>query len=296
MKTKRVAGSNRNLAGFTLIEAVIVIVITGILVAIVAVFITGPVQGYADSVRRAELTDAADVALRRLTRDIRLALPNSLRTGASAGVNYIEFIMTSAGGRYRDPADGSTGGDFLSFTDIADTTFDVLGASAVLGTSGVVAANDYIVVYNLGDGYGPANAYDVSAVSGVGTNIARISSVSASTITMVSNPFGAQSPPLPSPNSRFQVVPGSVQAVTFSCPATGMGALNRYAGYGINVAMGMPPSGTPAVLATNASCAVTYNSTASARDGLVSITLTLTDPTSGESVSLMREIHVDNSP
>ena len=40
--------------------------------------------------RRAELTDAADVALRRMTREIRQALPNSLRVSG----NCIEFIAT----------------------------------------------------------------------------------------------------------------------------------------------------------------------------------------------------------
>ena len=280
------------LNGFTLIEMVIVIVISGILVGIVAVFIRGPVQGYADSVRRAELTDTADVALRRMTRDLRLALPNSLRVGTSGGVNYIEFIMTSAGGRYRDLADGSTSGAFLSFTDVAGKTFDVLGASTVLAASAVVA-NDYIVIYNLGDGYDPANAYNASAT---GTNIARVSSVGSSAITLTSNPFAGQSPPLPSPNNRFQVIPGGILAVTFSCPASGSGSFNRYAGYGFNTAMAMPPSGTPAVMATNANCVVAYTSSASARNGLISITLTLTDPTSLESVSLFRQIHVDNSP
>ncbi|MFA6270798.1 MAG: type II secretion system protein, partial [Candidatus Paceibacterota bacterium] len=76
-------------AGFTLVEAVVAIVITGILAGIVAVFIASPVQGYVDSVRRAELTDAADVALRRMMRDIRLALPNSLRVTSAGGVDYI---------------------------------------------------------------------------------------------------------------------------------------------------------------------------------------------------------------
>ena len=67
--------------GFTLLEAVVVIVITGIVSAMVAVFIRAPVEGYIDSVARAELTDAADTALRRLTREVRTALPNSLREG-----------------------------------------------------------------------------------------------------------------------------------------------------------------------------------------------------------------------
>src|SRR5450830_1516821 len=117
----------RLVTGFTLIEVIMVIAIIGIIAGMVAVFITKPVQGYIDTVRRAELTDTADVALRRLTRDVRLALPNSLRVTTTGGMNYIEFIMTSAGGRYRDPSDGSTGGNFLSFTNTGSTTFDVHG-------------------------------------------------------------------------------------------------------------------------------------------------------------------------
>ena len=65
--------------GFTLLEAVLVIVITGIIAAIVAVFIKLPVDSYLDSARRAELTDVADTAVRRMARDIHLALPNSVR-------------------------------------------------------------------------------------------------------------------------------------------------------------------------------------------------------------------------
>ncbi|OHC61432.1 MAG: hypothetical protein A2040_12520 [Rhodocyclales bacterium GWA2_65_19] len=281
-------------AGFTLIEAIMVIVITGILAGVVAVFITKPVEGYVDSVRRAELTDTADVVLRRMMRDIRLSLPNSLRVTSSGGVNYIEFIMTSAGGRYRDPADGSSSGDFLSFTSSTDLSFDVLGT---MPASPAVAVNDYVAVYNLGPGYEPGNAYNYNGSSCLagGCNIAKVSGVAGNVITLDANPFAAQTPPLPSPSARFQVIPGAVRAVTFACPTTGTGSLTRYWNYGFNTAQATPPTGgNSAPLANGASCVVEYTANATGRNGLLFVQLTLSS--GGENVSMFQQIHVDNAP
>ena len=289
-------------AGFTLIEAIIAIVITGIVAGIVAVFIQGPVQGYVDSVRRAELTDTADVALRRMTLDIRQALPNSLRIrdtttfgSCAAGICYIEFIMTSGGGRYRDIGDGSSGGNVLGFAPGAGSDFDVLGQMPTLNTvasAGVDA--DFIVVYNLGPSYEPANAYDCSATP-PGCNMAQVSSLpAANTVRLSSNVFSAQTPPLPSPGSRFQVVPGAVRAVTYSCPIAS-GNLTRFWKYGFNPIQPTAfAGGSSALVASGASCAVEYTSGATGRNGLLSIQLTVTS--SGESVTLYQQVHVDNSP
>lgn len=286
--------ARRPSAGFTLIEAIVAIVITGILSGIVAVFIARPVESYVASVRRAELTDAADVALRRMTRDIRLALPNSLRTAG----NCIEFISTSAGGRYRDPADGSTGGDFLSFTSAADTTFHVLGKNGNLPTAfDYIAPGDSLVIYNLGAGYAPADAY-------TGGNRALVNSVTcggANTppcyVTLAANPFAAQSPPLPSPSSRFQVVPGGTQAISYVCNG---GLLQRYAAYGFNPVQACPPAGAPATLVGGGSisvaCTIEYTNNATGRNGLLYIGLTLTDTPSSESVTLFQQIHLSNAP
>ena len=90
-----------SLRGFTLIEMIMVIVITGVIAGMVAVFIKGPVDSYFDMARRAELTDIADTAMRRMTRDIRLALPNSLRNPAGGSDQCVEFMPTKSGGRYR---------------------------------------------------------------------------------------------------------------------------------------------------------------------------------------------------
>lgn len=265
--------------GFTLIEMIMVIAITGIVAAIVAVFIRAPVEGYVDSVRRAELTDAADVALRRIARDVRLAVPNSLRVMTAGGIVYIEFIMTRSGGRYRDPVDGSTAGDFLSFTSTTDRTFDVLGPLPAM------AANDFVVVYNLG--VPGSNAY-------AGGNIAQIQSIAGNNVTLTANPFAAQIPPLPSPNARFQVVPGAVRAVTYACPTAAAGNLTRQWNYGFNAAQAVPVGGSTALLTQNATCVVDYSANATGRNGLLYIALTLAS--GGESVTLFNQIHVENSP
>jgi len=104
---------HRRPQGFTLTEAIIVIVITGIISAVVAVFLVKPVQGYFDATRRAQLSDLADTALRRITRDLRLALPNSVRITSAGGSVYLEFLLTRGGGRYRAEPDSGAGGDVL---------------------------------------------------------------------------------------------------------------------------------------------------------------------------------------
>ena len=274
-------GRGSRAAGFTLVEAVMVIVITGLIAAAVAVFINKPVQGYFDAVHRAELTDAADTALRRIGRDLRLALPNSVRVASSGGNTYLEFLLTSGGGRYRAETDSGGGGNILDFT-AADGSFDVLGPAPPL------AAGDSIVVFNLGPGFAGADAY-----AGGANNRAAYSS-GGSTITLAA----AKLFPFESPGKRFQVVP---YAVTYECapnpgnPAAGV--VRRYWNYGINAAQATPPAGgSNALLVTQVSgCALTYDANAVAqRNGVVLISLTLDK--GGEQVTLMQQVHVSNIP
>src|SRR4030067_199295 len=87
-------------AGVTLIELAITIALVGILAALIVQFVA-PVRSYIDSSRRAALADTADTALRRLGRDLRLALPNSVRVTTSGGIVYLEFLLLRVGGPYR---------------------------------------------------------------------------------------------------------------------------------------------------------------------------------------------------
>jgi MSHA biogenesis protein MshO len=274
--------------GFTLVEAIMVMVITGAIAASVSVFIAGPVRGYVDAARRAQLTDGADVALRRMVRDLRGALPNSVRVTASGADCFMELIPTVGGGRYRAEVDAAGAGVPLTLTATAgNTTFDVLGPAVP-----PFAAGTSIVVYNLnGATLSGPNAY-------MGDNrrayVAHITAaLPAGTAARVT--VGAGAALLDSPGRRFSVV-GT--PVTYQWSAAGHSIIRR-SGYGFVAAQPAAFAGTGDLVAGNvgnAVCPFTYDPAVVAeRAGLVTIALTLTDA-SGESVFLHRQAHVDNAP
>jgi len=248
--------------GFSLIEMIIVIAITGIVGSMVALFLRVPLDSYVAQDRRARLTDTADTALRRMARDIRLALPNSVRVTAAGSV--VEFLGTRSGGRYR--AQG--GGDILDFT-LADNSFDILGPAIEM------RAGDRIAVYNLGipgaDAWAGETLADYVGAVGSVTNIA----------------IAAKQFPLASPGNRFQVVDGPVSYV---CAA---GRLTRFWGY--DPAVGVTAATPRALLATRVSaCSFDYQPGVTERGGLVSMTLSLS--LAGETISLHANTQVSNQP
>jgi MSHA biogenesis protein MshO len=267
----------RTSSGVTLVELIVVIAITSIIAAVVAVFIRRPVEGYADASRRAALTDEADIALRRITRDLRLALPNSVRVDPSG--KFVEFIQTTGGGRYRAEPDSGGGGNTLDFT-AADSSFDVIGPVPAM------AAGDHIVVYNLYNSGTVSNAY-------FGDNRAAFSSVSAPTVNIAPTQF-----PEPSPAKRFHVVSGPV---TFGCVG---GQLLRYSGYAYNASQVAPPlGGTSALLAANVDdgeCQFVYTPGAlTERMATVSIILQINSIPAGggiERVRMFQQVQVSNAP
>lgn len=282
--------SPRRAAGFTLAEAIITIVITGILAGIVAVFIQRPVQGYFDATRRGELSDIADTALRRMTRDLRLALPNSVRvTSLSATQYYLEFLISKGGGRYRAEVTSTGTGDILEFGTVSGAyTFDVIGRMPSLTTGA-----DSIVVYNLGSGFAGADAYQAA-----GNNRRLVTAVSGNTITLAPGTVFPQE----SPGNRFQVMETVVSYVcTANTTNPALGELRRYWGYSIQPTQPTTfTGGSNALLAKDVTgCLFTYTPNAVAqRNGVVLLSLTLTQaaPGGNESVTLFQEAHVSNVP
>jgi MSHA biogenesis protein MshO len=264
--------------GFTLVEMIMVIVITGIIGGMVAVFLQAPIKQYMDVSRRADMTDIADTALRRIGRDVRLALPNSVKVNTSGSgtstVYYLDFLETTGGGRYRrEPGGTAATNDILDFTQ-PDGSFQVLGAMPAF------AAGDQVVVYNLG--ISGADAY-------AGDNRSTWQSTASNSIVNIA-PFPF---PFDSPSARFQIVHEQVRYICDPVAHT----LTRYS---LGTAIVLPSNTVPGVagtlLANNvSSCRFSYDAFVVAqRAGLVTMNLGITE--GGETVTLYSAVHVSNVP
>ncbi|GAB4350651.1 MAG: type II secretion system protein [Gammaproteobacteria bacterium] len=275
----------RESRGFTLIEMVVTLVLAGIVAGITASFISGPMLGYTQTTRRAELVDAAEQALRRMARDIRRALPNSVRVDPTGRV--LEMLNTVDAGRYRDDPPPGNPAALLTFTS-PDDEFDTIGA--LQNFAEVDTSNDQVVIYNLSATGAANNAY-------VGDNRQQLAP-GATTATHIQLAAPLQFP-LASPRQRFYIVD---TPVTYLCDL-GAGTLSRFWGYAIthphaavDSAVELSGVGAASALMTRhvANCTFSYQPGTSQRAGLVTLRLELSDQ--GERVTLLHQVHVYNTP
>ncbi len=265
--------------GFTLIELIITIVLGGIVAAITSSILTQPINAYIDSTRRATLTDSAESALRRMQRDIRSALPNSIRISPDG--KTLELLHIVNGGRYRARLASDGRGDILDFNQ-ADTGFDILGD--LQRFTDIRLGIDKIVIYPLNSTGNNAYAGDNTVT--IGTNS-----------TAGHARFSAFQFPLKSPSQRFFIID---TPVTYHCDTSATApkdkVLLRYDDYVTQATQSIPPTSGSAIQSNYiADCTFSYTAGSSSRSGLITLELKLADE-SGESVKLVHQVHVINQP
>lgn len=127
----------KHAAGFTLIELIVVLVITAIVSAMGSQFIVSSTEMYVNTSEKSRLINVGRQAIERISRQVRGALPNSVRVSASG--NCVEFLPTVAGSFYIDQvpdlenaAPASTGVDTAPFSlGFGAAAYVSIGASDV---------------------------------------------------------------------------------------------------------------------------------------------------------------------
>lgn len=275
--------------GFTLVELVMVIALTGVVVVMASTIIGNQMSGYMDTARRATMTAKADMALQQMARDLRNAVPYSIRV---SGGTALEWVPIRHWGRYRKLPDASASG-VLDFSR-PDDAFDVLFATALP----TITSSMRLVIGNTdAAGVDGINVYgDVSngALVPAGSHV-----ITPTSVTLGTSASGIRLTPsfqfaLASLAARFYLVEG---AASYVCSA---GSVTRYSGYAPQksqpVSGAAPPLNSSAqalLLDGVSSCQFGYTAL-DATHGVVSVQLRLQD--SGETISMTRMIAIENRP
>ena len=281
-------------AGFTLIELIVTMTIIVILVSFAGNFIAAPVRGFTHLARRAELVDSAESSLRRMGRDIRRALPNSVRITTNGSITALEILNAVEGVRYRTGPPPAGANARLIFT-AADGAFNSIGLFRAI-TKPFSSTTHYLSVYNIG--IAGANAYELTNVitpAGTQIDIAAAAETGEDNVTL-SPSFQFT---YPSPRQRIYLVD---TPVSFLCD-TATGKLTRYSGYTIATSQAdrdsnaelLAAGAVASLLSDNVTvCGFSYTQGTSARAGMVTISLDVAE--AGETIVLLHQVHVDTTP
>ena len=297
MSRLRIAPALRTLAhrprqrGFTLVELIVTVLLFGLMALTLTIFFRPAFDTWIALRTRGDLATEADHAMRRMLQDIRVAVPNSIRTPST---DCFELLPTSTGGRFRTDTDTVNPGAAAVDPAAASSSFDVLTP-----LNAIPAAGDWVVVnnQNAGDVYGGSNRTAITAVSTPAATFGR----HRLGITAMQFPLGYD-------GASFSVVPDAQKAVFYVCSGASTtldsngnapGVLYRLKNYGFNASAPVScPATTGADVVATAlrSCRFLYNANqgATQQSGFVSIQLEFTR--NQEVASLVLGGHVVNAP
>ncbi len=267
--------------GFTLVELVTVMVLLGIAVVGLSTLLGNMSGIYLQSVQREQLLGQSRFVLERLNRELRDAVPNSLRVNNSSTWSCLEFVPFSHVARYR------------SIAVLPDTasSIDLVSQDPAFG----VSAGQWLLVYPTS----PADIYAASSQKVQLHNTPLLNDGDGNAVTyrlQLSQAFG------------FAAVSPATRAYLLSTPVSycALGnEIRRYQGYSLQSAQPLPGSGLSngALMARNISNDLTSQPVfvlapdALTRNSLVQIQLELTaEQDSGTVLSYSHLVQVRNVP
>jgi MSHA biogenesis protein MshO len=267
--------------------------VSTIVVAFAAMFVSVPVQGFMDQSRRVRLVDAAESAVQRMKRDVRRALPNSVRVTTNGSVVALELIGTIDGARYRAQPPGGAAA-MLEFS-AADDSFNVIGDFAQTPKP-FSSTTSFLSVYNVG--VPGADAYELAnVITPAGTQIDIVDAALPGEDRITLSP--AFQFAWGSPGQRIFLVDGPVSYLCDSASET----ISRYSGYAIAAAHSSRDSAAELLAAGAISdvvadrigaCSFSYSPGTAERSGVLTIEVQVTED--GETVNLLVQSHVANTP
>jgi MSHA biogenesis protein MshO len=142
-RTESQRKNRKGIQGFTLIELVLVITILGIMAVGISGFITLSTQTYLNATNRDELIGNARFVIERLNRELRDAVPNSIRV-ISLGPSFdcVQFTPIEASGVYLDvPVSPEPASKVLSVIPFNDSAGDPYQCNA--------GCSDLVTIYPL---------------------------------------------------------------------------------------------------------------------------------------------------
>ena len=273
-------------AAFTLVELVIVIAIAGTIAVMVGVVMSRPLQGFVDLSRRSELVDLASGALNRMVRDIRMAVPNSVRVTSSISTEQLELLRSTVSGRYR----ANLNDDARSDPPVCSASPCALQVLSPLSGQerNQIAGMNWMVIYNIG-GAGPGNGIwpPQDNTSSVITPRATFG-YAGDDLTLTGAAIAGFGFRYASPQRRFYLADA---VVGYHCAN---GRIVRKEFSELSDAAAYDYSDAALLVDSVRSCTFRYQPGNAMRGGLVTIELVLEQ--AGERISFLQQVHVDNAP
>ncbi len=262
-------------SGFSLLELIIVIVLIGIMAVSLGNLTTSTVYSYVDAKDRNRLSQSAKWLSEKISREVREALPQSVRAGSNGNFHCLEFLPINNSSSYLNfPASGSV----TSFNAVG---YNLLNSNATLIAIMPIDAN---------------SVYNSSGTLGIVNNIQTfVGDPNQVVITLNAATTFSQR----SPQQRFYLLNNPVSY----CLNNNSGQMFRYDNYNLNPSQQFPPSGGD-LIGENLSATSTvfnYSSNTLSRSGLLQINLHTQNRSRSltgnqESFDVFHEVHIRNVP